>query len=138
MRGQPDFAVGNVVGSNLFNILLIIGGTVAYHRLPASVGMQQMELPLMLMFMVTGYIAMGRKQLITRGEGVLLLSAFITYLAGDGLNHAHHIAGKASKREIGVRPTFPVAKFQSESDPYFPASATAAELEMQGRIYSPD
>lgn len=84
MRGQTDIAVGNVVGSNLFNILLIIGGTAAIHPLPVSVGMRQVELPLMLLFMAAGYIAMGRKQLITRGEGALLLGAFIAYLGWQG------------------------------------------------------
>lgn len=84
MRGQTDIAVGNVVGSNLFNILLIIGGTAAIHPLPVSVGMRQVELPLMLLFMAAGYLAMGRKQLITRGEGALLLGAFIAYLGWQG------------------------------------------------------
>ena len=76
-RRQSDIAVGNVVGSNLFNILLILGSTAAIQPLPVSAGMLRVELPLMCGFMLMAYLAMGRKMRVTRGEGGLMLLAFV-------------------------------------------------------------
>ena len=76
-RGQNDIAVGNVVGSNLFNILLILGCTASIQPLPVSGSMLSVELPIMCGFMLIAYLTMGRKMRITRGEGALMLIAFV-------------------------------------------------------------
>lgn len=78
-RGQNDIAVGNVVGSNLFNMLLILGATGSFHPLPVSDGMQRVELPMMIAFMVLGYVFMHRQGRITRVEGSVLLAAFVAF-----------------------------------------------------------
>lgn len=78
-RGQNDIAVGNVVGSNLFNMLLILGATGAFHPLPVSDGMQRVELPMMIAFMVLGYVFMRRRGRISRAEGGVLLAAFVAF-----------------------------------------------------------
>ncbi|MBD8525776.1 calcium/sodium antiporter [Pseudomarimonas arenosa] len=83
-RGQTDIAVGNVVGSNLFNILLILGATASIEPLPVTGSMLRLELPIMCGFMVLAYLVMGRKMRITRAEGGLMLLAFVgctTWLA---------------------------------------------------------
>lgn len=84
-RGQTDVAVGNVVGSNLFNILLILGATAAYHPLPVSAGMRAFELPVMIGFAALALVLMGRRQVITRGEGMLLLACFVAFTLWQGL-----------------------------------------------------
>lgn len=76
-RGQTDIAVGNVVGSNLFNILLILGSTASIQPLPVSDSMISVELPIMCGFMLIAFLAMGRQMRITRGEGIMMLSAFL-------------------------------------------------------------
>lgn len=78
-RGQPDIAVGNVVGSNIVNILLILGLSAVVAPLAVSVRLIKIEVPLMigaaLLFFVLGYD--GK---LTRLDGALLVGIFIGYL----------------------------------------------------------
>ena len=79
-RGYGDMAIGNVVGSNIFNVLCVLGitatltpldrGAVSNVDLAALLGFSL----LLLRFMVTG-------SRMERWEGALLLAAFILYLA---------------------------------------------------------
>ena len=80
-RGQTDIAVGNVVGSNLFNILLILGATAAFQPLPVARGMLSVELPVMIGFAVLSYVLMKRYQRLSRPSGVVLLLAFTGFTA---------------------------------------------------------
>jgi cation:H+ antiporter len=80
-RGLTDIAVGNVVGSNLFNILLILGATAAFQPLPVAPGMLSVELPVMIGFAVLSYVLMRRYQRLSRPSGVLLLLAFVAFTA---------------------------------------------------------
>jgi cation:H+ antiporter len=47
MRGRPDLAVGNVVGSNIFNLLLIGGATMAIAPMPVPAELLDLELPVL-------------------------------------------------------------------------------------------
>ena len=78
-RGQNDIAVGNVVGSNLFNILLILGATAAFHPLPVERSMITFDLPVMVSFMIVAYLFMHRHGKITRREGAVLLAGWIGF-----------------------------------------------------------
>jgi cation:H+ antiporter len=81
MRGQTDIAVGNVIGSNLFNILLILGATSALKPLPVSAAMFDVELPAMAGFAVLGYFMMQRFQRLSRVSGVVLFLLFVAFTA---------------------------------------------------------
>lgn len=79
-RGHGDIAVGNVVGSNIFNILLI-GGTVATIRpMPMPPG-AQIDLLFMAGLAVALWpIALRGPRKVTRGEGILLLSVYLGFM----------------------------------------------------------
>lgn len=82
LKNEHDIAIGNVIGSNLFNTLgvLAIPGLIAPSAL--AEGILERDLPvvliltIMLFVMAYGFRAEGR---INRLEGSLLLSAFIAY-----------------------------------------------------------
>jgi cation:H+ antiporter len=78
-RGQTDIAVGNVVGSCLFNILLILGITASIHPLPVATSMLWFELPVMILFAAALYPILRRGLNVQRSEGALLLTAFIAF-----------------------------------------------------------
>ena len=80
-RGHTDVAVGNIVGSNLFNILLVAGGVAAVHPLDVPEQIQRFDLWVMLAATIGlfAYLALGKR--FRRREGVLLLSAYGGYVA---------------------------------------------------------
>ncbi len=79
-RGQDDLAVANVVGSNIFNVLAIGGGAALV--LPLSVPEEVLVRDDLWMLALTlALFPLMRTGLrITRGEGALLLGAFVAYL----------------------------------------------------------
>lgn len=80
-RGEVDIAIGNIIGSCLFNILLIIGVSAAVHPLLVNPGLLWVELPMMLGFAVLLYPMMKGDLRIDRREGGLLMAAFLAFLA---------------------------------------------------------
>ena len=74
LNGQIDMAVGNVLGSNITNILLILGVAALIHPLAARSEILRRELPLMLAVTVLcGFVLMDGT--LSRLDGVLLLAA---------------------------------------------------------------
>ena len=93
-RGERDIAVGNVVGSNIFNLLLILGVATLTGRgqleLPPSI--LRFDLPVMLAAAVAlAPIALVRGQL-ARWEGAFFLAAYVAYIAYLVLDSTGHDA----------------------------------------------
>ncbi len=82
-RGDPDIALGNIVGSNLFN-LLCVGGLVSTVRpVPIPTGGGQLDLLVMaVLTIVLLPIAIRSGRTITRGEGIVLLAIYAAYATG--------------------------------------------------------
>ena len=80
-RGHSDIALGNVVGSNLFNILLILGATAAIHPLSVGHSSLRIDLPLMIGFALLLYPIARSGRVVSRNEAVLLLAAYAGFLA---------------------------------------------------------
>jgi cation:H+ antiporter len=81
-RGEHDIALGNVIGSNLFNTLAVvaIAGLISPIAVPPEV--LQRDLPvmsLMTIALVATCAGFGRQGRVNRIEGALLLAAFIVY-----------------------------------------------------------
>lgn len=82
IKGQTGIAVGNVIGSNIFNIFLVLGITGTISPLPFG-GITETDLLVMtgsaLLFWLFGW-KFGTR-VITRGEGAFLLICYIGYIA---------------------------------------------------------
>ncbi len=76
VRGRSDLAVGNVVGSNIYNILLIGGATMTIAPLPVSAEMLDLELPVLAASALLLLLLCRYAKRIGRGLGALLLAAF--------------------------------------------------------------
>lgn len=79
-RGEGDIALGNVVGSNIFN-LLFIGGTVSIiHSIPVPAGgiIDLMVLGVLSAFVLP--ICIRGQRTVTRSEGAFLLGLYCSYL----------------------------------------------------------
>jgi cation:H+ antiporter len=82
-RGQTDVAMGNVIGSNMFNLLLILGVTAGIHPLPVGNSLLWIELPAMVAISVLLYAMLRLDLKIDRREGVILLLAFAGFIGGQ-------------------------------------------------------
>ena len=79
LDGQPAIAIGNVLGSNIANILLILGASAAIAALMIPVRKLWRDLGFMLL--ATGVLwLMLLDGTITRGEGALLVLGLLTFL----------------------------------------------------------
>lgn len=80
LKGSADITIGNVVGSNILNILIILGITSAIVSVAVAKSTIRYETPYMiaitLLLLVLGYTG----NVIGFGEGVVLWIAFILYL----------------------------------------------------------
>lgn len=81
-RGQHQIAVANIVGSNTFNILLILGVTGLFGTLPVAEEILHRDLWWMLGFSLLLPLAWGfGRRVIGRLAGGLLLAGYLVYLA---------------------------------------------------------
>jgi len=82
LKGEHDLAIGNVVGSNLFNTLGVLAIPGLIHPSPLAEGILERDIPVVLiltiLLFVMGYGFRGEGR-INRYEGGLLMSAFIAY-----------------------------------------------------------
>lgn len=80
-KGHTDIAVGNVVGSNVFNCLAIVGISGSVVSLPVVSQMRHIDLWVMLAFSLALLPWMWRRRDIGRGLGAALLVALVVYVA---------------------------------------------------------
>ena len=83
IRGQPGLAVGNVVGSNIYNILLIGGVTMMVAPVPVPASLLDYQLVLLAASAVVLLLLLAAAKSIGRviGAGLVLIFAVNTTLA---------------------------------------------------------
>lgn len=112
LYGNSEIALGNVIGSNIANIALVLGITVLIFPLPVDRNSKIIDWPMMLftsvlffLFAMTGTGSTETGGLIERYEGIILfvlLLAFITFLIR---NSRKHTARLMEEDEAVVIPT---------------------------------
>jgi cation:H+ antiporter len=92
IRGQRDIAVGNAVGSNLFNILLVLGVTaiVAPNGIAVSRTALTFDIPVMIAVALAALPIFYTNYRIDRWEGALFLGYYVAYTAYLFLNATNH------------------------------------------------
>ncbi len=84
LKKEPDIAIGNIIGSNMFNLLVVFGipGLMAPHTVDAAILERDFPfmigLSIVLFIMAYGFKGEGR---INRFEGSLLLGGYVSYMA---------------------------------------------------------
>ncbi len=83
IRGERDIAVGNVVGSNIFNLLGVLGLSAVVSGTGIGVATQaiQFDIPVMTVVAIACLPIFFRRHLIARWEGALFLFAYVGYTA---------------------------------------------------------
>jgi cation:H+ antiporter len=82
-HGSPHIAIGNVVGSNIANVGLILGFGALLTPLCMQRRVVRWDLPFGVLAIAFLVLAVGRSGEVTRSDGLLLLLAFAVYLWGS-------------------------------------------------------
>jgi len=83
-KGQPDIALGNVLGSNTFNTLVVVGIVGVIGPGPVDRVVLTRDFPVMIGLMLALFVlayGFGREGRITRPEGAVLVASFAAYVA---------------------------------------------------------
>jgi len=101
VSGNADITIGNVVGSNTMNVLLILGITALIAPIAVDRSAVKVDMPFMLgitlLLMPLGMFGND----VNRWEGILLLALFVAYLI-----YLFHRTMKDSAEEDDLRPTY--------------------------------
>jgi cation:H+ antiporter len=93
-RGQRDIAIGNIVGSNIFNIGAVLGlsATVSADGVPVAASIVAVDLPLMVAAALALLPVAFTGFAMSRSEGALFVALYIAYTAYLVLDSAGHDA----------------------------------------------
>lgn len=78
-KGEQDLAVGNVIGSNVFNICVVLGIPVALFSTITPASFQMIDLVMLIASSVILFIFASTTRRITRLEGGMMLALFAVY-----------------------------------------------------------
>lgn len=108
LGGKSDIAIGNVVGSNIFNILVILGITAMILPLSVSKSTTKVEIPMVVFFSLLCTILCsdvllrrGAENIIDRVEGLILLGFFVLFML-----YTMYIArreGEEAQQDFGIK-----------------------------------
>ena len=102
LRGANEIAVGNVVGSNIFNLLMVAGLSAAVCPLVMDKTLLRRDWPLSILAAVLLLGAIAPDLTIARWEGVVLLIIFafiLTYQIRTALQNREQLAAAAAEAE---------------------------------------
>jgi len=80
ISGFSDISLGNVIGSNIANIGLVLGITAIISPLAIDKGFYKLNWPVMMILSVALYFILKSGEIISRTEGVALLLMLVVYL----------------------------------------------------------
>ena len=79
LSGQPGIALGNVIGSNIFNVLFILGISALITPLVVAQQLVRLDVPLMILLSLL-VLVLGLDGVLGRGEGMLLVLGLVAYV----------------------------------------------------------
>ena len=79
-KGQSGIAIGNVLGSNVFNILMILGVTGLIQPMQIT-GITSVDLSMLVISMILLWLFSYTKYTLSRWEGAVLTAVFLGYIS---------------------------------------------------------
>ena len=78
IKGNSDIAIGNIIGSNIFNILMVLGIASAIN--PVSLIRENViDIIILVVFSVVVWIFAATKKKISRKEGIAMVAMYLVY-----------------------------------------------------------
>ncbi len=78
-KGEQDLVVGNIIGSNIFNICVVLGVPVAIFGTLTPVGFQMLDIVMLVVSAAMLFIFAVSTKKINRVEGIIMLATFAAY-----------------------------------------------------------
>lgn len=112
IQGSAEMAIGNVVGSNIFNVLMIIGCTAMVLPIQVGQGTMSKEIPLVILssfvlaFMANDiWLDGGSSNVIGRADGLVLLAFFLIFMRYT-FSIARNQEGESEEQKIVEMPVW--------------------------------
>ena len=112
IQGSAEMAIGNVVGSNILNILMIIGCTAMVLPIQVGQGTMSKEIPLVILSsLVLAFMANdiwldgGSSNVIGRADGLVLLAFFLIFMRYT-FSIARNQEGESEEQKIAEMPVW--------------------------------
>lgn len=80
LKREGDIVLGNIIGSNIFNIFLIYGTTCLVHPVTVNAAEARIDLMVMLALTVLTSVLLATGDRMRRPEGAILLAAYVGYV----------------------------------------------------------
>jgi len=80
LRGHSDVALGNIIGSNIYNILGILGSTALIQPLTIPAEIMNFDIYILMGATLMMILVPLRKKCISRGEGFIMMTLYFGYL----------------------------------------------------------
>lgn len=107
LSGSSDIALGNIVGSNIANIGLILGISGLIYPISVHVTLLRREIPIMIVVAIITYVLLN-DGIVGRTDGLLLLAGMVVFLAFLVIS---------SRREQKVKHNIPEEEEDEKFDP---------------------
>ncbi len=78
-KGNADISIGNVVGSNIMNVLIILGVSAVLIIIQVARSAERVDIPFMVAISVL-FLVLGLDGKIGRVDGIIFLAVFVSYL----------------------------------------------------------
>ena len=78
-KNELDMAIGNVVGSNVFNVLLILGTAAAISPMN-YLTVNAIDASILILFSAIVWVICAKKKKLNRPNGILMLALYVAYL----------------------------------------------------------
>lgn len=118
LKGSAEMAIGNVVGSNIFNILMIIGCTALVMPMKVGDGTMSKEIPLVILsslvlaaFANDVLLDGGAANVISRIDGLVLLGFFLIFMRYTFAIARNGGESQEESQEIKLMPVWKSAVF---------------------------
>lgn len=80
IEGYPDMAIGNIIGSNIVNLLFILGLSAILSPIAVQKSTKKFDIPICLIITIIFMIICNTNKIITQQEGFILIILFILFI----------------------------------------------------------
>lgn len=108
LKGQADMSIGNVIGSNICNLFLILGLTAVIRPVPIPKSAKKVDIPICVACTILLAVLANTGNIVNRFDGFILVMGFALFIGYNvvvSLRHSDEVnnSEKANKEELTER-----------------------------------